>query len=68
MKTYEGSGDIAPLFITAALDEGVVSFTLRPLFPPGKEPPVPIGQEVGWVPKPIWTLWTREKSLASAGN
>jgi hypothetical protein len=29
--------------------------------PPGKEAPVPIGQEVGWTPEPGWTTWRREK-------
>jgi hypothetical protein len=23
---------------------------------PGKEPPVPIGEETGWTPEPVWTL------------
>ena len=32
----------------------VVSSTLRPHFTPGKEP-VPILQEVGWAPGPVWT-------------
>jgi hypothetical protein len=27
--------------------------------PPGKEPPVPIGYEVGWTPEPVWTAWNR---------
>ena len=31
-----------------------VSFTPRPLFNPGKDP-VPIVQEVGWAPGPVWT-------------
>jgi hypothetical protein len=31
--------------------------------PPGKEPPVPIGQEGGWTPEPIWTTWRRENSI-----
>jgi hypothetical protein len=35
--------------------------------PPGKEPPVPIGQEAGCAPEPVWTLWRREKSC-TAGN
>jgi hypothetical protein len=34
----------------------------------GKEPPVPIGQEVRWAPEMAWTLWRRRKLLASAGN
>jgi hypothetical protein len=34
----------------------------------GKEPPVPIGYEAGWVPEPLWTLARREKSLVPAGN
>jgi hypothetical protein len=33
----------------------------------GKEPPVPIRQESGWPPQPIWTLLRREKSLSLAG-
>ena len=31
-----------------------VSVTLRPLFTPGKDP-VPIVQEAGWAPGPVWT-------------
>jgi hypothetical protein len=30
--------------------------------PPRKEPPVPIGQEAGWTPEPVWTTWRRENS------
>jgi hypothetical protein len=30
--------------------------------PPRKEPLVPIGQEVGWTPEPVWTTWRRENS------
>jgi hypothetical protein len=39
----------------------VVSFTPRPLYPQGKERPLPIRQEAGWAPEPIWTSWRREK-------
>jgi hypothetical protein len=28
--------------------------------PPGKERPVPIGEEVGWASEPVWTIWRRE--------
>ena len=31
-----------------------VSVTPRPLFAPGKDP-VPIVQEAGWIPGPVWT-------------
>jgi hypothetical protein len=34
----------------------------------GKEPPVPIAQEAGWVREPVWTLSRRGKSVAPAGN
>jgi hypothetical protein len=31
--------------------------------PPGKGPPVPIVQEAGWAPEPVWTLRLEEKSF-----
>jgi hypothetical protein len=34
---------------------------------PGKGPPVSIGQEAGWAPKQVWTLWRRENPLTHAG-
>jgi hypothetical protein len=34
------------------------------LLPPGKGPPVPIVQETGWAPKPVWTQRLEEKSSA----
>jgi hypothetical protein len=45
----------------------MVSFTPQPLYPrDGAPPPVPVGWEAGFTPKPILTLWRR--SLAFAGN
>jgi hypothetical protein len=46
----------------------VVSEQLHALvtFPLEKEPLVPIGKEAGWAPEPIWTLQSREISLAPA--
>jgi hypothetical protein len=35
---------------------------------PRKESLVPIGYEAEWAPEPVWTLWSREKSLASLVN
>jgi len=46
----------------------VVSFAPQPLLPPGKEPLVPIGEEVGRVPDPVWMQWRREKFPALARN
>jgi hypothetical protein len=41
--------------MTTALEGGWrVSVITRPLFTPGKDP-VPIVQEAGWVPGPVWT-------------
>jgi hypothetical protein len=25
---------------------------------PGKEPPVPLLEEIGWASEPVWTLWS----------
>ena len=28
---------------------------------------VPIEEETGWIPEPVWPFWRREKYLATAG-
>jgi hypothetical protein len=38
------------------------------LLPPGKGPPVHIGQEDGWAPEPVWRQRIEEKSFAPAGD
>jgi hypothetical protein len=38
------------------------------LYPRGKDPPVPIVQEAGWAPEPVWTQRLEEKSFAPAGD
>jgi hypothetical protein len=45
----------------------MVNFTFR-LSHFGEMIPVFAGQDAGWDPEPVWTLWSREKYLASAGN
>jgi hypothetical protein len=52
-------------FTTSALDEGEWSAS-RPgrALPPGKGPPVPIVQEAGWAPEPVWTQEARGKILS----
>ena len=42
------------LSLTSALDEGGWSAPLPGRFTPGKDP-VPIVQEAGWAPGPVWT-------------
>jgi hypothetical protein len=56
-------------FLTSALDGGEWSAS-RPgrTLPPGKGPPVPIVQEAGWAPEPVWTQRLEGKSFDSAGN
>jgi hypothetical protein len=38
----------------------MVSFTLLAALPSGKKPSVPIGEEAGWAPEPVWTTWRRK--------
>jgi hypothetical protein len=35
---------------------------------PRKGPPVPIVQEAGWAPEPVWTQRLEKKSFASAAD
>jgi hypothetical protein len=63
-----GSGNIAPPFLTSALDGGEDSASRLGRFTPGKRTPLPTGYEAEWAPEPVWTLWSTEKSLALAGN
>ena len=61
---HRGSTGIALLFLNhGTRRERGVSVTPRPLFTPGKDP-VPIGQEAGWAPGPVWI---GAKNLASTG-
>jgi hypothetical protein len=53
----------------SALDGGEWSASGQTaLLPPGKGPPVPIGQEAGWAPEPVWAQRIEEKSFAPAGD
>jgi hypothetical protein len=52
------------LILNSALDGGEWSAS-RPgrALPPGKEPPVPIGQEAGWALEPVWMQRLEENTL-----
>jgi hypothetical protein len=56
-------------FTTSALD-GVNDqrHALAELYPREKEPRIPLAQEAGWAPEPIWTQRIEEKSFASGGD
>jgi hypothetical protein len=56
-------------FTTSALDGGEWSAS-RPgrALATEKGPPVPIVQEAGWAPEPVWTQSLEEKSFASTGD
>jgi hypothetical protein len=65
--TYGGTGGGGRMyssysFSTSALDGGERSAS-RPgrALTPGKEPPLPIGQEAGWAPDSVWTQEVRGK-------
>jgi hypothetical protein len=52
-------------FMTSALDGSQWSASRpRRALPPGKELPVPIGQEAGWASEPVWTQRLEEKFSA----
>jgi hypothetical protein len=56
-------------FTTSALDGGEWSASrFGRTLPTAKGPPVPIEQEAGWAPEPVWTHRLEEKSFDSAGN
>jgi hypothetical protein len=64
-----GRGGIAPIIHDLGTIWGEWSVS-RPghALPPEKGPPVPIVQEAGWAPEPVWTQRLEEKSFAPAGD
>jgi hypothetical protein len=58
-----GCGSTAPYILKLSTRRRwVVSLTTE------GEPPFPNELEAGWIPKPVGTLWSREKSLMLARN
>jgi hypothetical protein len=55
-------GGIAPPFLTWALDGGERSASRAGRFTTEeRKTQIQIGQEAGWAPEPVWTLWKRKK-------
>jgi len=59
METCRGSGGIAARILLSDRGRWAVSFTPWPLYPRGKELPVPTTQEAGWGPEHAWARWWR---------
>jgi hypothetical protein len=56
-------------FLTSTTDGGEWSASHpTALYPRGNGPAVPIGQEAGWAPEPVWTQRLEEKSFVSGGD
>jgi hypothetical protein len=69
MKALGGRGGISPTHYRPRNQTGVNQHHApAALLPQGKGPPVPIVQEAGWAPEPVWTQRIEEKSFAPTGN
>jgi hypothetical protein len=58
--TYEGVHVQIHVLLTSALVGGGLLASGPGSITPGKVPPVPVGEEAGWVPEPVWTTWGQQ--------
>jgi hypothetical protein len=63
MKAYGGADVQTHIFSTSALSGSEWSASHPCHFTPGKKPPVPIVEETGWTPEPVWTKWRKFLTL-----
>jgi hypothetical protein len=70
MKALGGGEEYSSYsYSTSALDWGEWSASRSGrALDPGKGPPIPIVQEAGWDPEPVWTQRLDEKSFVPAGD
>jgi len=67
MKTYVCvcvcvCGGIAPRILNLGTGKkSVGSLRTQPLYTWGEKHPLPVEQEDGWSPEPVWTRWRRKK-------
>jgi len=54
-EDVQGSGGIAPRILISALERSDWTDSRLDALSPGKEPPIPTGQEARWAPEPVWT-------------
>jgi hypothetical protein len=66
MEALGGESRYSSYSFTTSASDGVSGQRHAPaaFLPPGKGPPVPIVQEAGWTPEPVWTQRLEEKSSA----
>jgi len=64
-RPYRGVEVYLYAFLTSALDEGLISFTFRQLYPQGKNPDTYWIWEARWAPHPVWTRWRRGEKKTS---
>jgi hypothetical protein len=69
MEALGGRGGIAPTHSRPRHLMGVSGQRHAPaaLLPPGKGPPVPVVQEAGWAPEPVWTQRIEKNPLPLPG-
>jgi hypothetical protein len=68
MEEWRYSSTILDLDTRGGGVTGQLDATAASSPPPGKSPPVHNGSGARWASEPVWTLWSRENPLASAGN
>jgi hypothetical protein len=60
MMTYEGVDVQIHVFLASALVGGGLLASRPGRITPGRESPVPVGQEARWIPEPVWTTWREQ--------